>query len=226
MLETLLGQSSNLLVTPFNTLLTISISFTLGLIISMTYIKTIDTDSYSQGFAHTLVLVPTVVSIIILLIGNNIAGAFSLAGAFSIIRFRSVAGNPKDIGFLLFTMATGLACGLEYFQYALTFTIVLSLLMYIIYLFDFGKQKTSQNILKITVPEDLEFEGIFDEVLDKYTNNYELIRVRTLDLGSLYQLIYTININKDNNHKNLIDELRCRNSNLNITLAVGTTNLD
>ncbi len=203
-------------------LLTIIISFVLGGIISFTYMKSSNKGVYSQNFALTLVLLPTVIAIIILLVGSNVARAFSLAGAFSIIRFRSTAGDPKDIGYVLFTMAAGLACGVGFFGYALLFTIILCLLMIILYYIDFGKKNTSQKLLKITIPEDLDYEGAFDDIFNEFTTNYVLRKIKTMDLGSLFQLVYVVTMDNGINSKEFLDALRCRNGNLNITLSMYT----
>jgi hypothetical protein len=196
------------------------ISFVLGGFISLTYIKTCNKSGYSQNFSLTLILVPTVIAIIILLIGSNVARAFSLAGAFSIIKFRSAPGDPKDIAYVLFTMAAGLACGVGYFGYAILFTVFLCSLMFILNMLNFGMQKSSHKTLKITIPEDLDYEGAFDDVFDEFTKAYELKKVRTTDLGSLYELAYTITMDNQVNQKEFIDALRCRNGNLNITLSM------
>lgn len=200
--------------------LTLLISSFLGAIISLSYIKTSNTASYSQNFSHTLILVPTVIAIIILLIGSNVARAFSLAGAFSIIRFRSVPGSPKDIGFVLFSMAAGLSCGVGLFGYAILFTAILCLIMLILHFINFGAPDTEQSVLKITIPEDLDYKGVFDEILNDFTQSYTLSRVKTLDLGSLYQLVYTVTMRKQADQKKFLDSLRCRNGNLNITLVL------
>jgi len=175
-----------------NAMLTIVVSFVLGGIISSTYMKTCRKGSCSQNFALALVLVPSVIAIIILLIGSNVARAFSLAGAFSIIRFRSAPGDPKDIAYVLFSMAAGLACGVGFYGYAVLFTLVLCLLMLTLHLLNFGAKMSSQKLLKIIIPEDLDFEGAFDEVFEVYTTNYMLRKVRTTDLGSLYELNYVV----------------------------------
>ncbi|NLU09915.1 MAG: DUF4956 domain-containing protein [Tepidanaerobacter acetatoxydans] len=203
-----------------NTLLTIAISFILGMVISLTYMKTSNKNNYSQNFSLTLVLVPTLIAIIILLIGSNVARAFSLAGAFSIIRFRSAPGDPKDISYVLFALAAGLACGVGFYQYAALFTAVLCLLMIMLSLFNFGAKNTGQKLLKITIPEDLDYEGAFDEVFDTFTVDHTLTKVKTTSLGSLYELVYTVTMNKDINQKEFLDALRCRNGNLNITLSM------
>lgn len=203
-----------------NSILTIFISFILGGFISFTYMKTADKSGYSQNFALTLIIVPTVIAIIVLLIGSNIARAFSLAGTFSLIKFRSAPGEPKDISYVLFTMAAGLACGVGFYGYAVLFTIFLCLLMFALNIFNFGKKKISQKLLKITIPEDLNFEGAFDDIFEQFTTGHELIKVKTTDLGSLYQIVYTVTMNNTTSQKEFLDELRCRNGNLNITLSI------
>ncbi|WP_127531661.1 DUF4956 domain-containing protein [Paenibacillus kobensis] len=199
-------------------LLTLFVSIALGAIISFTYMRT--QASYTQNFALTMIVLPTIVAIIILLIGSNVARAFSLAGAFSIIRFRSAPGDPKDIAFVLFTMAAGLACGVGAFGYAVLFTIVLCLLMFILKAIRFGSQKSTQKMLKVTVPENLGYEEAFAEVFHMFDVKYELRKVRTTELGSLYELVYAVSIDHLTNQKELIDAIRCRNGNLDITLTM------
>lgn len=203
-----------------SSLVTIITSFILGLGISLTYMKTCNKHSYSQNFALSVVILPTVVAIIIFLIGNNVARAFSLAGAFSIIRFRSAPGDSRDISFVLFAMAAGLACGVQAYSYAAIFTIFLCSLMFMLNMFHFGVKKTFQKILKITIPEDLDYEGVFDDLFSKFTKEHELRRVRTTDLGSLYELVYTVTMDNEVSQKEFIDALRCRNGNLNIILSL------
>ncbi len=203
-----------------NCFLTILVSFILGGIISVTYMKTSSKFGYSQNFSLTLIMTPTVIAIIILLIGSNIARAFSLAGAFSIIKFRSAPGDPKDIAYVLFTMAAGLACGAGYYGYAVTFTVILCLLMLLLSVFKFGLRKTSQKMLKITIPEDLDYEGAFDDIFKEFTTDFELKKVKTTDMGSLYELVYTVTMENGKSQKEFMDSLRCRNGNMNITLSM------
>jgi hypothetical protein len=203
-----------------NTLISIAAAVVLGLIIGLVYIKTNKNKIVLQSFPVTLVLLPAIVTVIILLIGNSVARAFSLAGAFQIIRFRSVAGDPKDITYVLLTMAVGLACGMGYIVYALIFTVILCLLIAILELCSFGKSKAAEKILKIVIPEDLDYQNVFDNVLAKYTQRFTLTKVKTIDLGSLYQLTYTITAKESISEKELIDEIRTRNGNLNITLVL------
>lgn len=221
MLEAIFGTAADSASVSLATaVLTIIISFVLGGLISLTYMKTCSKGGYSRNFSLTLVMIPTVIAIIILLIGSNIARAFSLAGAFSIIKFRSAPGDPKDIAYVLFTMAAGLACGVGAFAYAALFTAVLCILMVILDFFRYGTAGISQKQLKIAIPEDLDYEGAFDDIFARFTVDHELKRVRTINLGSLYELVYTVTMKNGTGQKEFLDELRCRNGNLNITLSM------
>jgi hypothetical protein len=192
----------------------------IGLLVSFVYMKTQRGKSPSQSFALTLVLLPAVVAIIIMLVGNNVARAFSLVGAFSIIRFRSAPGDPKDITYVLFSMAVGLAAGMGFIVYAAVVGATLCAALVILELCHYGQKKGTVKSLKITVPENLDFPNAFDSVMQKYTLSFTLRRIKTADLGSLYELNYAV-VTKDGiNDKDFIDELRCRNGNLNITLVL------
>jgi len=191
----------------------------LGLLISLAYIKTHKEEGYSAGFTITLIMLPAIIAVIIMLIGNNVARAFSLAGAFSLIRFRSAPGDPKDIAYVFFTLAVGLGCGMGYLAYALLFAIILCLVMIVLNQIDFAKPRTSIMQLKITVPEDLNFQELFDDILNSYTNTWNLKRIKTSDFGTIFEVVYNINLKQAADQKKFIDELRCRNGNLNITLT-------
>lgn len=200
--------------------LTIITSMVCGLIISFTYMKTADHGQYTQNFAWTLIILPMIISLIILLIGSNVARAFSLAGAFSIVRFRSAPGNPKDISYVFFSMASGLACGVGFFVYALAFTVVLCVVIFVLNLLNYGDRQSCARNLRITIPENLNFEGVFDDILNKYAKSYTLSKVKTIDMGSLFELDYNITMKNDANQKKFIDELRCKNGNLAIILSI------
>ncbi len=204
----------------------IIISILLGLIISVTYMKTEENEGYSQHFMFTLVIIPAVVAIIIILIGSNVARAFTLAGTFSLVRFRSNPGSPKSIAYIFFTMAAGLACGAKAFVYAFVFSIMLCFLMFILTKVNFGKPSSYSKILKIVIPENLDYEDVFDDILSQYTNKYTLLKVRTADLGSVYELVYSISIKANISQKEFIDKIRCRNGNLNITLIMDSKKED
>ncbi|WP_413374056.1 DUF4956 domain-containing protein [Paenibacillus taichungensis] len=205
-----------------NAILTIGLAIIMGVIISLTYMKT-NQSTYSQSFTLTMVVLPVIVAIIILLIGSNIARAFSLAGAFSIIRFRSAPGDPKDIAYVLFTMASGLACGVGAFGYAVMFTIILCVLMFVLSRFNFGAKKNQQKTLKVTIPENLSYEEALDEVFHKFNVVHELKKIRTTELGSLYELVYNVTIHESVNQKEFLDMIRTRNGNLDISLTMSPT---
>jgi hypothetical protein len=220
MLETIISSATGESFTLANALIVILASIFLGLVISFVYIKTNKKNGYSSGLSTTLVMLPVIISIIILLVGNNVARAFSLAGAFSIIRFRSAPGDPKDISYIFFTLAVGLACGMGYIGYAVIFTIILCALMFILDLAKFASSKGKSMHLKITIPEDLNYDGVFDEILNEYTNLYHIERIRTRDFGALFELNYLVELKDEISQKKFLDELRCRNGNLNISLTL------
>jgi len=199
-------------------LLTFGIAILLGAVISFTYMRT--QAAYSPSFTLTMMVLPTIVAIIILLIGSNIARAFSLAGAFSIIRFRSAPGDSKDISYVLFSMAAGLACGVGAYGYAVLFTVCLCILMFVLKAMNFGANKAQTKLLKVTIPENLGYEEAFDEVFRKFGVGYELKKVRTTELGSLYEVVYAVNIGPQTDQKELLDAVRTRNGNLDITLTM------
>jgi hypothetical protein len=201
-------------------LVALGAALVLGLCISLVYMKTHTSKTPSQGFSLTLVILPAVITVIILLIGNSIARAFSLAGAFQIIRFRSAPGDPKDITYVLFSMAVGLCCGMGYMAYGAVAAVILCLVMVVLEAVKYGHTKSGAKLLKITIPENLDYAHAFDELMSKYTAHYQRIKVKTADLGSLYELQYRITMKSDDDEKAFIDDLRCRNGNLNITLVL------
>ena len=217
MLETLLSSSLGESLTFTSTLAIIFSTIFLGVVISVLYIKT-NRNMDVQGFAITLIMLPAIIAIIILLVGNNVARAFSLAGAFSIIRFRSAPGGPKDLSYIFFTLAVGLSAGMGYIGYAFLFTAILCVVMLVLDKIDYGKLKTNSLDLKITVPENLNYEETFDDVLSKHTTSWQLVKVKTKEFGALFELNYKIAMN-DGNQKEFIDELRARNGNLSISLT-------
>lgn len=196
-----------------------AVSLIFGLIISATYMLT-HKDGYQRSFVITLTMLPIILAVIILFVGSNIARAFSLAGTLSIIRFRSAPGDPEDIGYIFFDIAAGLACGVGLYIYGTVFVILLCLFMIIITKLNFGSEKDSAKILKILIPEDLNYEGAFDEIFNKYTSSKRLVKVKTTELGSIYEVVYNIKIAKNADEKAFLDEIRCRNGNLSIMLSL------
>ena len=219
MLETIISSTNGESFTLANALLVIGSSIVLGLVISLAYMYTHKKEGYAPGFTITLIMLPVIIAIIILLVGNNVARAFSLAGAFSIIRFRSAPGDPKDISYIFFTLAVGLACGMGYIGYGVIVTVILCIIMIVLDKIKFAVPKTKNMRLKILVPEDLNYEGVFDKILDSYSTNWATESVKTKDFGALFEISYKIHLKEGVSQKNLIDELRCKNGNLTIALT-------
>lgn len=207
---------STILISMFTTIM-------LGGILSFVYIK-LSKGEHSESFATTLFVLPMIISSVVMLIGNNIAGAFSLAGIFSIIRFRSTPGTAKDIMYILIAVAIGLSCGVKAYIYGLIFTLIGVILLIILAKTNFGEAKNKSMKLKILTPEDLKEDSVFDEVLEKHTKKYTLEKIKTRDLGSIFEFTYIIETNEDLNRLEFLNELRCRNGNMNIKLETESHN--
>lgn len=191
-------------------------SIVLGLVCALIYMYKHD---YSKNFVVTLALLPVIVQMVITLVNGNLGAGVAVMGVFNLVRFRSIAGTAKDIGSVFLAMAIGLATGMGYIGVAAILTVVVGVFNIIYVTTPFGKGKEPAKLLKITVPEDLEFEGAFDEVLGNYTSSFELQNVSTSNMGSLYQLEYRVSMAASGLEKRMIDELRCLNGNLKISLG-------
>lgn len=211
--------SADTTLTVQGTVLSIVAALVLGCIVSFTYAKTQRNAVASRNFMVTLIILPAVISVIIMLVGSNVARAFSLAGAFSLVRFRSAPGDPKDIAFVCLVMSLGLATGMGYLTYALLACVLLCAALFLIALFA-SRSKREWRTLKITIPEDLNYKGAFDDILGEHTSRHTLNKVRTTDLGSLFQLVYTVELKDEKREKQFMDDLRCRNGNLDIELLL------
>ena len=191
-------------------------SIVLGLVGALIYMYK---HNYSKNFVITLALLPIIVQMVITLVNGNLGAGVAVMGVFNLVRFRSIAGTAKDIGSVFLAMAIGLATGMGYIGVAALLTLVVGIFNIIYVTTPFGQPREASKQLKITVPEDLEFEGAFDDVLDAYTATYELNNVQTTNMGSLYQLDYMVTMKEPGLEKRMIDELRCLNGNLKISLG-------
>ena len=172
----------------------------------------------SSNFAFTLVILPPIVAIVIMLVGSDVARAFSLAGVFALVRFRSIPGDSKDIASIFFAMAVGLMAGMGFITYAAIATVLIGLVCIILLKTGFGSIKNIGKELKITVPENLNYEGVFTPIFEKFTNGAKIKKVKTTNMGTLFELTYSVNLKGDVSEKEFIDELRCRNGNLKIAI--------
>ena len=219
-LNSLLNGESGSGLTLESTLVILGAMIVLGLFISGVYMLTSREKGYAPSFPLTLVMMPVIVSIIILLVGSSVARAFSLAGAFSLIRFRSEAGDPRDIAYVFFSVAVGLAGGMGYIGYAALFALVLCAVMAVLSKTRFGKRKSPAVKVRITIPESLNYLGLFDDIMSKYTTECSLQKVKTKEFGSLFELTYLVKLKSGESQKEFIDALRCRNGNLDITVTL------
>ncbi len=178
---------------------------------------------HTKSFVVTLALLPLIVQVVITLVNGNLGAGIAVMGVFNLVRFRSIPGSAKDIGSVFFAMAIGLATGMGFLSLALLFTAIVSVANVIYAISPFGKQSQPSKMLTVTVPEDLEFEGAFDGVLGRFTERFELTEVRTTNMGSLYQIQYRVRMKRRGEEKQMIDELRCLNGNLRITLGLAPT---
>ena len=199
-------------------LLCVGCALVIGLFLALTYMyKT----RYTKSFVVTLALLPAVVCVVIMMVNGNVGAGAAVAGAFSLVRFRSVPGTAKEIGILFLAMAAGLITGMGYLGYALLFAVILGLITLLYSHLDFGSRKkdTLYKTLHITIPEDLDYTGVFEDLLKTYTSSWELVQVKTTNMGSLYRLTYNLTLRRANSERELIDQLRCRNGNLEITMS-------
>ena len=173
-------------------------------------------NTYTQSMAVTLALIPALVQVIILLVNGNIGAGVAVSGAFSLVRFRSAAGSARDITCIFLAMTLGLATGMGYIGVAVVTGLAVCLLLVAYSVLSFGKKPPVEKELKITIPENLDYTGLFDDLFAEYTSASELVSVRTTNMGSLYNLHYHITLKSADIEKALIDAIRCRNGNLEI----------
>ncbi len=199
-------------------LLCIVCSLLLGLLLAFGYMYR---TRYTKSFVVTLALLPTVVCVVIMMVNGNIGAGVAVAGAFSLVRFRSVPGTAKEISMIFLAMGSGLICGMGYLGYAVLFTVIMCAISVLYAHLDFGSKKNAAiyKTLNITIPEDLDYTNVFEEILSVYTNSSELIRVKTTNMGSLFRLTYNITLKDASKEKEMIDKLRCRNGNLEISIS-------
>ena len=191
-------------------------SLAIGLFIAFMYtIKS----SYSRSYIITLALLPASVQMVIMLVNGNIGAGVAVAGAFSLVRFRSAPGTGKEITSIFLAMAVGLATGMGYIGIAAIFAVIITIANLILMGSGFGSGSAEEKTLKITVPEGLDFEGIFDDIFARYTTKAELCEVKTSGMGSLYKLNYSIIMRNRASTKGMIDEMRQRNGNLEISCS-------
>lgn len=202
-------------------LLAVCASIVLGLLLSLVFMFR---NTYSKSFISALVLIPAIETVVIMLVNDNIGVGLTVAGSFALIRFRSVKGNAKELTAIFLAMTIGIICGTGYIALAILYTALLCAVMVLLNILDFGKASENERYLKITIPESLNYDEVFEDILQKYTSHHELETVKTLTLGSLFRVEYTITMKDPAQLKEMIDELRTRNGNLEIMCAKTAVN--
>ena len=174
---------------------------------------------HTASMSLTLAIMPAAIALVIMLVNGNIGAGVAVAGAFALVRFRSVPGTAREIAAIFVAMSLGLACGMGSFVLALLFFVIMSVLVIALTLLEFGEKPARVRQLRITIPESLDYDELFDDLFDKYTVYHELVRVKTTNMGTLYELWFEILMIDDRQTKRFIDELRCRNGNLSIQIG-------
>ncbi len=208
----------NITVTSF--LLIMCSSILCGLTISGAYVLYKRQDILNGGMAIVMVLVPVAAATVIMLVGRNIAAGLGLSGLFVLVRFRSGPVEVKDLSYLFIAICSGILNGSGYVAFGIVFTLIIVLLVNVLEIIGWGKTPGHPMLLKIWVPESLDFQGVFDPILEKHTEDYKLLMVRTTDFGSNCELRYRLIPKKNMSQKELIDDIRIRNGNMNVVLIV------
>lgn len=212
--------------TPNDIILAIILSFVLAMTIGWVYKITHRGTSYSQAFVHTLVLMGMVVAVIMLIIGSNIARAFSLVGALSIIRFRNAVKDTRDVGYIFFAMAMGMAVGTQFYLLATLATGIICFLLWAMVKFDFFAKEIREQVLKIRLPTDMPFETLFESVFSKYLVRADLIAIETVQAGTVIELVYGIELKKAAEAQPFMQDLRKLNDNHKVSLITGQHEVD
>lgn len=199
-------------------LLCIGLSLVLGLLMALTYMYR---TRCTKSFVVTLALLPAVVCVVIMMVNGNVGTGVAVAGAFSLVRFRSVPGTAKEICVLFLAMGAGLIAGMGYLGFAVLFTLIMCAIYILYNRFDLGAKRNADayRTISITIPEDLNYSDVFDDVFAEYTLSHELIRVKSTNMGSMFKLTYNAVLVDASKEKEMIDKLRCRNGNLEIAVS-------
>ena len=199
-------------------LLCLGVSLGLGLVLALAYAFKA---RYTKSFLVTMATLPAIVCVVIMMVNGNVGAGVAVAGAFSLVRFRSAPGSAKEIAAVFLSMGAGLISGMGYLGYASLFTVIMALILVLYNVIDNKRigRDTLRKTVKVTIPEDLDYTGAFDDLFDKYTTSHELVRVKTTNMGSMFRLTYNLTLRNAREEKAFIDEIRCRNGNLEIMVS-------
>ena len=199
-------------------LLCLGASLVIGVLMAFAYMYR---TRYTKIFVVTLALLPAVVCVVIMMVNGNVGTGVAVAGAFSLVRFRSVPGTAKEICTLFLAMGAGLIAGMGYLGFALLFTAVMCIMFVLYNRLDFGTKKNAATFktFTITIPEDLDYSGVFDDIFSEFTSSHDLVRVKSTNMGSMFKLTYNVMLSDTTREKEMIDKIRCRNGNLEIAVS-------
>lgn len=193
-----------------------------GVLLSATYMLR---SKATRSFLVALAMLPVTVSVVILMVNGNIGAGIAVAGAFSLVRFRSLPGTAKEIGMLFLAMSAGLIVGMGYLGFALLFTIIMCAIYLGLDTMNLGLEKKAARYktIRVTIPEDLDYTGVFDDIFTEYTSSCQLTQVRSTNMGSMFRLTYDVTLKDVAKEKEMIDQIRCRNGNLEIAVSMQDT---
>ncbi len=210
--------STQAVISPETFILCVGAALIIGIFLSFIYTVK---NKYTKSFLITLTVLPAVVCVVIMMVNGNVGAGVAVAGAFGLVRFRSAPGTAKEIATIFLAMGAGMIAGMGYLAYAFLFSVIMGIILLICNISGFGENRNELNekILKITIPEDLDYSDLFDDLMEEYTEKYEIASVKTTNMGSMFKLTYNITLKDINKEKKFIDELRCRNGNLEISIS-------
>ena len=191
-------------------------SIILGVLIALTHKQT---SKYNKNFLVTISILPLLVETIIIMVNGNLGTSVAIMGAFSLVRFRSLPGTSKEILSVFFAMTVGLATGMGHLVFAIIITIIGSLAIFILSKVALFNKNKKEKILKIMIPENLDYTNVFDDIFETYTEKVELEQVKTTNMGSMFDLSYRIILNENVNEKAFLDDLRVKNGNLKVMIS-------
>lgn len=207
--------TGSLQLVPF--LASVFVALGLGFVLALAYCFR---SRHTKTFVMSLAILPAIVAIVIAVVNGNLGAGVAVAGAFSLVRFRSAPGSARDIAFIFLAMCIGLVAGMGYVAYAAIVTAIMCVVVLVYQAIAIGPLgETADRDLRITVPEDLDFSDLFEDVLERHTSYHELVTVKTTNMGSLYRLVYHVGLKDVTRQRALIDELRCRNGNLEVAIS-------
>lgn len=212
-LSALISSTGDTSLTTAEALIYAVLSGVLGLIISLTYIKTGKT---SKNFARTLIILPILVCIVMLAVNGNFGTSLAVVGAFSLVRFRSLQGSSRDIGFIFFAMAIGIVCAIGELSLAVLITALICCIHFILSYTKYAATSADEKDLRVTIPENLDYSNIFDDLFERYTSEHKQLAVKTTNMGSMYEINYRVKLLDEKLEKSFLDEIRMRNGNLTV----------